>query len=74
MATVTISKTEYELLKKKASLYEQVLKPQLEKKYKIERYSLKRLEEFLSQDRLDLDQKILLRLKKVLRASQSSSS
>jgi len=53
MATITIQKTEYEILEKRASLYEKILSSLKERKWEIEEYSQKRLKEFMNQDRID---------------------
>lgn len=64
MATVTISKTQFDILKKRASLYEAILKALPERKWGIEEYSPARIREFIRQDRLN--QKTRARLKKIL--------
>lgn len=53
MKTVTLPKTKYEILKKQASLYEEIFKYLPEKIFGIESYSKKRIKEFLREDKLD---------------------
>ena len=59
-------KKEYETLKRKASLYEQVFRRIPERTFGIERYSPKRIREFMTADRIRKD--AAKRLKKVLNA------
>jgi hypothetical protein len=64
MANVTVTKTKYEILEKRASLYEKILRSLKERKWGIEEYSQKRLKEFISQDKINKN--IQSRLKKLL--------
>ena len=64
MVTVTLPKTKYDILKKRASLYEAMLRFLPERKWGIEEYSPKRIQEFLREDRLDKATRV--RLKKAL--------
>ena len=64
MATITLPRTQYETLKKKASLYEAILRTLPEWRWGIEEYSGRRISEFMRQDRLD--KKAALRLKRLL--------
>ncbi len=66
MSTVTLPKKEYEMLKRKASLYEQVFRRISERTFGVERYSSKRIREFMAADRIPKD--AAKRLKKVLNA------
>ena len=67
MATVTISKTELETLKKKASLYEILIKNIPQKEWGIEVYSPKRIKELMREDRVA--PKVRVRIKKLLSRS-----
>lgn len=53
METVTLPKTKYEILKKRASLYENIFRFLPEKIFGTELYSKRRIKEFLKEDRLD---------------------
>jgi len=53
METITIPKTKYEILEKRASLYEKVFRFLPERIFGTEMYSKKRIREFLKEDRLD---------------------
>jgi TRAP-type uncharacterized transport system substrate-binding protein len=53
MSTVTVKKTEYEDLKKKASLYEKVFQFISKQTFGIESYSDKRVKALMKEDRLD---------------------
>jgi len=64
METITLPKTKYEILKKRASLYERVFRFLPAKTFGTEIYSQKRLKEFRKEDRLD--RKTRDRLKKLL--------
>lgn len=64
MQNITLPKTKYEVLKKKASLYEKVFKFIPEKIFGTESYSSNRIKEFLKEDRLD--KKTVKRLEKLL--------
>jgi len=66
METVTLPKTKYEILKKQASLYEEIFRYLPEKVFSTEIYSKKRIKEFLKEDRLDKETKN--RLKKLLKS------
>lgn len=65
METVTLPKTKYEILKKQASLYEEIFRYLPEKVLGTEIYSEKRIKEFLKEDKLD--KKTRNRLQKLLR-------
>lgn len=67
MDTVTLAKTKYDLLKRRASLHETVLRALPRKKWGIEMYTAQRIREFAKRD--ELDQKTAARVKKILRAS-----
>ena len=67
MATVTLQKTEYENLKKKASLYEKVFRFVSRQNFGIEAYSDKRISEFRKED--SLDAKTRQKLEKLLKSS-----
>jgi len=64
MKTVTLPKTKYEILKKQASLYEEIFRYLPERIFGTEIYSKKRIKEFLKEDRLD--KKTRNRLEKLL--------
>lgn len=64
MNTVTLSKTEFDVLRKRAALYEAILKSLPEKKWNIEEYTTGRIREFLREDRLD--KKVRARARKLL--------
>lgn len=64
MATVTIRKSEYEMLKRRASLYEAVLRALPERKWGIERYSPARIREFMREDKMSRN--VTARAKKAL--------
>ena len=66
METITLPKTKYEILKKRASLYEEIFRYLPEKIFGIETYSKKRVKEFLKEDRLD--KKTRNRLPKLLKS------
>lgn len=53
METVTLPKTKYEILKKQASLYEEIFRYLPERIFDTETYSKKRIREFLKEDKLD---------------------
>lgn len=63
MNTVTIPKSKFEMLEKRASLYETILRQLPEYRWGIEKYSQKRIQGFMGKDRLD--QKTRARLKKI---------
>ena len=65
MTVVTLPKSKFDIIKKKASLYEAILKFVPEWKWGIEEYSSKRIREFMRGDRLD--KKTQARIKKLLR-------
>lgn len=52
MATITLPKTEYETLKRQASLCEEIFRYLPERVFGIENYSKKRINEFLKEDKL----------------------
>ena len=66
MNTVTLPKTEYESLKKKASLYEKVFRFISRQNFGIESYSDKQVREFMKEDRLDV--KTREKLEKLLKS------
>lgn len=66
METIILPKTKYEILKKQASLYEEIFRFSPEKAFGIEIYSQKRLKEFRKEDRLD--KKTRSRLQKILKS------
>ena len=66
METITLPKTKYEILKKRASLYEEIFRYLPEKIFGIETYSKKRVKEFLREDKLD--KKTRNRLQKLLKS------
>ena len=66
MKTVTLPKTKYEILKKRASLYEKIFRYLPERIFGTEIYSKKRIKEFLKEDRLD--KKTKNRLQKLLKS------
>lgn len=66
MASITIPKNKYEILRRKASLYEAILRALPERRWGVEDYSPQRISEFARKDRLD--EKTRLRLKKILNA------
>ena len=67
MNIVTLQKTEYEDLKKKASLYEKVFRFISRQNFGIEAYSDRRVKEFTREDRLD--RKTRQKLAKLLKSS-----
>lgn len=64
MATVTISKVELNALKRKALLYEAVMRAVPKKRWGVERYTAKRIAEFMQADQVDA--KTRTRLKALL--------
>ncbi|OGM93606.1 hypothetical protein A2935_03225 [Candidatus Wolfebacteria bacterium RIFCSPLOWO2_01_FULL_47_17b] len=54
MTTVTISKVKFNILQKRASLYDAILRSLPEKRWGIETYSSSRMKEFAWSDRLDV--------------------
>ena len=66
MKTVTLPKTKYEILKKQASLYEEIFRYLPERIFGTEMYSKKRIKEFLREDKLD--KKTKSRLEKILKS------
>jgi len=66
MKTVTLPKTEYEILRKRASLYEEIFRFLPEKIFGMETYSKKRIKEFLKEDKMD--RKTRNRLQKLLKS------
>lgn len=64
MSLITLPKSKYDLLQKRASLYEAILRALPERKWGIEEYSDARIREFLREDRLD--KKATARIKKIL--------
>ena len=53
MDVITLSKTKYEILEKKAALYEKFFKKMAKMIFEIEDYSPKRIQEFLKEDKVD---------------------
>ena len=66
MKTVTLPKTKYEILKKQASLYEEIFRYLPERIFGTEMYSKKRIKEFLREDKLG--KKTKSRLEKILKS------
>lgn len=64
MAVVTLPKSKFDILQKKASLYEAILRAVPESKWGIEEYLPRRIREFMRNDRLD--KKIKARAEKLL--------
>lgn len=64
MPTILIPKTEYDMLRKRASLYETMLRRLPERKWGIERYSERRIREFMREDRVS--KQVRSRLRKLL--------
>ena len=64
MTVVTLSKAKYDVLEKRARLYEAFLRRLPERKWGVEKYSSQRIREFLASDRLD--KKASSSLKKLL--------
>lgn len=52
MNVITLSKTKYEILEKKAALYEKFFKKIAKIVFETEDYSSKRIQEFLKEDRI----------------------
>ena len=52
MAVITLSKTKYEILEKKAALYEKFFKKIAEMIFETEDYSPKRIQGFLKEDKI----------------------
>jgi len=67
MNTVTLQKTAYEDLKKKASLYEKVFRFISRQSFGMESYSDKQVKELMKEDRLDSATR--LKLEKLLKSS-----
>ncbi|TAL61046.1 MAG: hypothetical protein EPN85_05850 [Bacteroidetes bacterium] len=65
MQTIKLTIKEYENLKKKASIYDRVLRFSPETLFEIENYSDSRVQELLKQDKVDSS--ILATVKKLLR-------
>ena len=53
METINLPKAKYEILKKKASLYEKIFRYSPEKIFGTEDYSETRIKEFLREDKID---------------------
>lgn len=51
--TITLPKTKYEILRKQASLYEEVFRFLPEKIFGVEEYTEKRIKEFTQEDKID---------------------
>jgi len=66
METVSVPKTKYEILKRRASLYEEFFRFLPDRIFGTEKYSKKRVREFLKEDRLDKKTKTYLQ--KLLRS------
>lgn len=64
MNTITLPKAKFDILQKRASLYEAILRFLPERKWGIEEYSPKRIREFMSEDKID--RKTRSRVKKIL--------
>ena len=52
MGVITLSKTKYEILEKKAALYEKFFKKMAEMVFETEDYSSRRIQEFLKEDKV----------------------
>ncbi len=65
MENITLSKAKYEILRKKAFLYEEVFKALPKRIFGTEVYSEKRIKEFEQEDKLD--KKTKNRLEKLLK-------
>ena len=52
MTTITLPKTKYEILEKKAALYEKFFKKIAEMVFETEDYSPKRIQKFLREDKI----------------------
>lgn len=52
MATITLPKAEYDIMEKRASLYERILRFLPERKWGIEEYSERRIKEFMGENAL----------------------
>lgn len=65
MIMITVPKTQYELLKKRSSLYQVMLRSLSRRKWGIEEYTSDRIREFMDNDQLDL--KTAARLKRILK-------
>ncbi|TSC75333.1 MAG: hypothetical protein G01um101433_907 [Parcubacteria group bacterium Gr01-1014_33] len=52
MITITIPKAKYDIMEKRASLYERILRFLPERKWGIEEYSAQRIKEFAREDTL----------------------
>lgn len=66
METVTLPKTKYEILKKQASLYEEIFRFLPERVFGVEDYSPKRIREFSQEDRID--KKTRVKIKQLLKS------
>lgn len=66
MKTVTLPKIKYEILKKRAALYEKIFEHLPERIFGREIYSKKRIKEFLREDKLD--EKTKDHLEKILKS------
>ena len=66
METITLPKTKYEVLRKKASLYEEIFRFLPKRIFSIESYSREQIKEFSKEDRLD--KKTKNRLQKLLKS------
>lgn len=64
MTTITVPKSKFEILKKRASLYETILRTLPERKWGIEEYPEKRIKELMQEDRLN--KKVRARIQKLL--------
>lgn len=65
-STITLPKAQYEILKKRASLYTEMLRFVPELRWGIEEYSEPRIREFLKTDQMDRATRV--RLEKLLAA------
>ena len=64
MTTITLPKSQYELLKKRSSLYEALLRSFSKSKRGVEEYTPERIREFMDNDQVD--PKIMIRIKRIL--------
>lgn len=64
METITLPKTKYDILRKRASLYERFVRVLPKRKWGVENYTPERIREFMTQDKLD--RKTAARVKKLV--------
>ncbi len=66
METITLPKTKYEIIEKKASLYEKIFRFLPKRFFGIESYSDEQISQFLKEDKIDKEMKN--RLNKLLKS------